>query len=188
MCRQAFATEGSQRTPVRFISPSLPSSSRRRNRSNPVRPIDGVFSFHCGFSGSLAALENLRWDHADRRPRTCNFVLVEPCCRRTEERRERRATVRNTNFDDKFDAMGAPSVERRHAKHPQNLSQRAAKRRKPSKHQKGPRRNRNGGALTAVRLPSGSLRHACRSDELQRNGLTDVPSFIGVLGRNKDRC
>ena len=79
MCRQRFATEGSQRTPVRFIWPSLPSSSRRRNRSNPARPFDGVFSFHSGFSGSLAALENLRWHHADRGPKTCNFVLVEPC-------------------------------------------------------------------------------------------------------------
>src|ERR1700750_2371300 len=78
MCRQPFATEGSQRTPVRFISPSLPSPSRRRKRSNPARLFDGVFSFHGGFSDSLAALENLRWHHADRGPKTCNFVLVDP--------------------------------------------------------------------------------------------------------------
>jgi hypothetical protein len=32
------------------------------------------------------------------------------------------------SFDDKFDAVGVPSVERRRAKHPRNLSQRAAKR------------------------------------------------------------
>jgi hypothetical protein len=51
-----------------------------------------------GFSGSLAALESLRWHHVDRGPKTCNFVLVEPCCRRTEARRKRRLTVRNTGL------------------------------------------------------------------------------------------
>src|SRR6266404_834982 len=33
---------------------------------NAVRPFDDVFSFHFGFSGCPAALENLRWHHAVR--------------------------------------------------------------------------------------------------------------------------
>ena len=62
-------SSSSSRTQVRFILPSLP---RPRNRPNPARLSHILFSFHFKFSGSPAALENLRWHRAvpGQRPTT----------------------------------------------------------------------------------------------------------------------
>src|ERR1700686_3324016 len=91
MCRQ-------QLTSKRQFALILPSLPRRLNRPNPARPFDDVFSFHFGFSGSLAALENLRWHHAVRELKLTTRsgrTMLRP---NTEARWKRRPFIGNTIF------------------------------------------------------------------------------------------
>jgi hypothetical protein len=48
---------------TRFILPSIPDPG---NRPSPAHPLDILFSFHFGFSGSPVAREDLRWRRATR--------------------------------------------------------------------------------------------------------------------------
>jgi|HubBroStandDraft_3_1064219.scaffolds.fasta_scaffold575204_2 hypothetical protein len=109
MCRQAFATEGSQRTPVRFISPSTVAD---RNRPNPARLSHILFSFHFEFSDSPVAPENRQWYRAVP-GRGQQSILVEPCCGLVSKRAGSGAVLPEArSFHDKSNAVGAPFAER----------------------------------------------------------------------------
>src|SRR5260370_26102935 len=101
MCRQTFATEGSRRTPVRFILPSIPGPG---NRPSPAHLSHILFAFHFRFS---AAVKNLRWRLIvpGQRPTTRSGRTM---LRAGIEALGSGALLPETrSFDGKFDAVGA---------------------------------------------------------------------------------
>ena len=161
---------------------SKPDLKSRLNRSgvtrpSPARPFDDVFSFHFGFSGSPAALEDLRWHDAVRGLKLIP-VLVEPCCGLVARHAESRDLLSEPrSFDDKFDAMGAPSADRRR---PAQTFRKSAELAPESveEQKKKPLKCKKGASAQSLQraheqrsdCSSGVLGHACRSDELQWNG------------------
>ena len=165
-----------------------PSPSRRRNRPNLARPLDDVFSFHFGFSGSPAALENLRWHHAVRGLKLTP-VLVGPCCG---------LVARHAGSGDLLSEHGLCTTSlmrwarhllsaeelRKRAEHLRNLPQKASKRQQKKK----PLKRQKETSAQSLRRAHGQrsgcssvvLGHACRSDELQRNGACRACCSAGL--------
>lgn len=167
MCRQAFATEGSQRTPVRFISPSTVARCNRPSRA----PLSDIVLVSLGFSGSPAALRipdcTAPFLGKGQQP-----ALVDACCGLVS----RRALLPEArSFDDKFAAVGASAAERGRsaqtcrtsAEFARKTSKRQQKK-EPSKRQRRPRRYGYGVRTDAVRLRFRRSGVCMSSDELQR--------------------
>ena len=153
MCRQALATAGSQRTPVRFISPSLPALG---NRPSPAHLSDICSRF---ISGSL-----LPWRISDcaapflgkgQQP-----VLVEPRCDLVRRPSIRRGILPPTRL-----STASFMLWMRHLLSPEDLRKRKERlrnlrretperqhKKEQSKRQRRPRRYRDG-----VRTDSGPV-------------------------------
>ena len=99
---------------ARLEEPSLTRILVSGNRPSPAHRSDILFSFHFGFSGSPAALENLRWRRAvpGQRPTTRSGPEHVATWYRRAIKTLRTIAAEARPFDGDVDAMGASSAER----------------------------------------------------------------------------